>query len=142
MHKKGQEAKDARKTAMKKMMQELGNKKEKAMDLSRLAEYKRLVKDTAPRDPMRSHHFNRMRNLEMELTKDFYEEKKDEGNAEEFDAIKPMKSNVSYTVLEDQARYDPAIAIIRERERMSKIENEGKEEVRAQLIKQRQEEIE
>jgi hypothetical protein len=79
----------------------LGHKKEKVQDLSRLAEYKRLVKDTAPRDPMRSHHFNRMRNLEMEITKEFYEEQKNAGNAEEFEAIKPMKSNVSYTVLED-----------------------------------------
>lgn len=72
-----------------------------------------------------------MRNLEMEMTKEFYEEQKNAGNAEEFDAIKPMKSNVSYTVLEDQARWDPAIPIIRERERMARIESEGKEEVRA-----------
>jgi hypothetical protein len=102
---------------MKKMMAELGNDRKKASDLSRLAEYKRLVKDTAPRDPMRSHHFNRMRNLEAEITKEFYEEQKNAGNAEEFDAIKPMATRVSYTVLENQDKYDPALPIIRERER-------------------------
>jgi hypothetical protein len=46
MHQHGEERKAARKDAMKKMMSELQTKKEIAPELSRLAEYKRLVKDT------------------------------------------------------------------------------------------------
>ena len=72
---------------------------------------------------MRSHHFNRMTNLEQKITREFYQDKVENGTSEEFEAIKPGKSQVTYTVFEDQAKYDPAIGIIRERERIEKLQS-------------------